>query len=138
MDSASGAEAFFEEYPGTALRFVVIDLWDGTPAQVQAFETSAGIDQSVLTYGGRTSGVAGSFAAAIDHFFVVDGEGVIRYEYARRDGFPAWRPDDLRPVVEDALAASAGLRAWLPLLPGRLSLPSQARAERRDHSRASA
>ena len=106
MESASGAEAFFEEYGDTPLRFVLIDLWDGTPAQVRAFETSAGITHSVLTYGGKTSGVAGSFAAELDHFFVVDGEGIIRYEYARSDGFPAWRPDDLRPAVEAALDAS--------------------------------
>jgi len=91
------------------LNFVLVDLWDGSPAQVRAFETSAGISQSVLTYGGKTSGVAGTFAATLDHFFVIDGEGIIRYEYARRDGYPALRPDELRPVVDAALADTVPL-----------------------------
>ena len=85
---------------------MLVDLWDGSAAQVQAFEMSAGVDQSVLLHGGKTSGVARTFAADLDHVFIIDGTGIIRYEYARIDGYPAWRPDDLRPIVEAALESS--------------------------------
>ncbi len=81
----------------------MIDLWDGTASQVQGFEYLAGLSQPVLLNGGRNSGVARSFAATIDHFFVVGGDGIIDYEYARVDGFPAWRPDDVRVAVDEAL-----------------------------------
>lgn len=36
--------------------------------------------------------------------FVVGGDGIIRHEYARVDGSPAWRPEDVRLAVDAALA----------------------------------
>ena len=92
---------------------MVIDLWDGNATQVQAFEAGAGLSQPVLM-NGRTSGVAHSFAATLDHFFVVGGDGIIRYQYARVDGFPAWRPADVRLAVDAALADLVPLssRTW--------------------------
>ncbi|RKZ14935.1 hypothetical protein DRQ50_08210 [bacterium] len=64
------------------------------------------MDQSVLLYGGKTSGVARTLDANVDHIFVIDGTGIIRYEFSRADGFPALRPDDVRPTLDQALAGS--------------------------------
>lgn len=109
MATASGAEAFYAQYAGQPLRWIVIDIWDGTAAECGIFENNAGLSQPMLMNGGRTTGVARSFDAGLEHYFVIDGEGIIRYERNRadgaNDGLPPWRPETIGDTVDEALAA---------------------------------
>ena len=109
MENASGAEAFAAEYAGQPFRWLVIDIWDGTAAECGIFENTAGLSQPMLMNGGRTTGTAASFDAGIDHYFVVDGAGIIQYERNRADGaddgLPPWRPVEIGAIVDEALAA---------------------------------
>ena len=109
MTTAAGAEAFVADYAGQPLRWLVIDIWDGTAAQCGIFENGAGLSQPMLMNGGRTTGTAGNFDASIEHYFVIDGEGIIRYERNRADGaddgLPPWRPETIAQIIDDALGA---------------------------------
>ena len=117
METAAGAEAFVAEYADQPLRWLVIDIWDGTAAQCAIFENGAGLSQLMLMNGGRTTGTAGSFDASIEHYFVVDGDGIIRYERNRadgaNDGLPPWRPDTIAAIIDEALGALPTVpRSW--------------------------
>jgi hypothetical protein len=109
MATASGAEAFVAEYAGQPLRWIVIDIWDGTADQCAVFELNAGLSDPMLMNGGRTTGTARLFDADLEHYFVIDGQGIIRYERNRADGatdgLPPWRPEVIGDVVDEALAA---------------------------------
>lgn len=108
METAAGAEAFAAEYDGLPLRWIVIDIWDGTAQQCGIFETNAGLSEPMLMNGGRHSGIARSYDAEIEHYFVIDGEGIIRYERNRADGgtdaLPPWRPEAIGQIIDEALA----------------------------------
>ncbi len=109
METAAGAEAFVEQYDGQPLRWIVIDIWGGNAQQCGIFENAADLDEPMLMNGGRESGVARSFDAEIEHYFVVDSGGIIRYERNRADGgtdgLPPWRPDVIGPIIDEALMA---------------------------------
>jgi len=109
MATASGAEAFVAQYEGQPLRWVVVDIWDGTADQCGIFENNAGLSQPMLMNGGHTTGTAGTFDASLEHYFVIDGQGIIRYERNRADGatdgLPPWRPETIGAIIDEALAA---------------------------------
>ena len=109
MATASGAETFIAGYAGQPLRWVVVDIWDGTAGQCEIFEANAGLSQPMLMNGGRTTGTARLFDAGLEHYFVIDGGGIIRYERNRLDGatdaLPPWREDEIGAAIDAALAA---------------------------------
>ncbi len=109
METASGAEVFAQQYEGLPFRWIVIDIWDGTAEQCAIFENAAGLSDPMLMNGGRTTGVARSFDAELEHYFVIDGAGIIQYERNRADGatdnLPPWRPDEIGAAIDAALAA---------------------------------
>gem|GEM_PF-3338124 len=98
-----------EQYDGQPLRWIVIDIWGGNAQQCGIFENAAGLADPMLMNGGRESGVARSFDAEIEHYFVIDSGGIIRYERNRADGatdaLPPWRPDVIGPIIDEALLA---------------------------------
>ncbi len=51
-----------------------------------------------------TGGIGTSYATSYDAFFVVDAEGIIRYRRTSAEGHPAWRPEEMGPVVDSLLA----------------------------------
>lgn len=87
----------------------MVDIWDGSTAQCEFFEQQAGLGQPMLMMGGRTTGTARRFDAAIEHYFVIDGSGVILYERNRADGatdnLPPWREDEIAAAIDAALLA---------------------------------
>ena len=101
--------AFVAGYEGQPLRWLVIDIWDGTAAQCSIFENGAGLPRPMLMNGGRTTGTARAFDAGLEHYFVVDGQGIIRYERNRADGavdgLPPWRPAAIGAAIDEALGA---------------------------------
>lgn len=51
------------------------------------------------------AGVGSDYATTFEAFFVVDAEGIIRYRRTEAEGgFPAWRPEEMGPVVDALLA----------------------------------
>lgn len=48
------------------------------------------------------AGVGMGYATSYDAFFVVDGGGIIRYR--KTDGRPRWLPEEVGPVVDQAIA----------------------------------
>ncbi len=91
-----------DSYNGRPFRAFAIDLWDGSDAQVEDFRSDAGITYPALTMG-TTNGIGTSYAVGFDAFFVVDGSGVIQYRRHITEGSPAWRPEDVGPIVDAAL-----------------------------------
>lgn len=87
----------------------MIDLWDGSAQQCRFFEQEAGLSQPMLIHGGRTTGTARLFDAQIEHYFVIDGGGVILYERNRADagivGRSAWSEDEIGAAIDAALTA---------------------------------
>lgn len=87
----------------------MVDIWDGSVAQCRFFEQQAGLSQPMLMLGGRTTGTARSFDAELEHYFVIDGSGVILYERNRADGatdnLPPWREDEIGAAIDAALTA---------------------------------
>jgi hypothetical protein len=79
---------------------LALDLWNGTPAQCEGFRAQTGISYPILTLAGAAN-IGGLYSTGIDAFFVVDGDGIIRYR--RTDG--SWLPSEMRPVVDQALDA---------------------------------
>ncbi len=98
-------------YEGQPLRWIVVDIWDGLAVQCQFFEQQAGLSEPMLMNGGRTSQTVGLFDAELEHYFVIDGEGIIRYERNRADGaqdnLEPWRPDEIGAAIDAALALPA-------------------------------
>ncbi len=50
------------------------------------------------------NGVGTDYDTSYDAFFVVDGEGIIRYRRNNWQGLPTWREAEVRPVVDQVLA----------------------------------
>jgi hypothetical protein len=51
------------------------------------------------------NGIGQDYDTSYDAFFVIDGNGIIRYRRGLPDGGqPTWRPDEVGPVVDQALA----------------------------------
>ncbi len=91
-----------QSYNGQPVRALAIDFWDGSSSQVESFRTNAGISYPALTLG-STNGVGTDYAVGYDAFFVVDGSGVIQYRRHISQGPPAWRPEEVGPIVDAAL-----------------------------------
>jgi len=95
-------------YEGQPLRWIVVDLWDGLAVQCRFFEQQAGLSEPMLMNGGRSSGTAALFDASLEHYFVIDGDGIVRYERNRADGaldnLEPWRPDEIGAAIDAALA----------------------------------
>lgn len=98
-----------QQYADQPVRWLVIDIWDGNADQCGIFENNAGLSQPMLMNGGRTTGTAAAFDARIEHYFVIDGDGIIRYERNRADGatdgLPPWREDEIGAAIDTALGA---------------------------------
>jgi hypothetical protein len=77
-----------------------LDFWNGGIAQAEGFRSNAGITYPILMLAGA-AGVGTAYATSYDAVFLVDGAGIIRY---RQTVGPVCRPDDLKPVVDQALA----------------------------------
>jgi hypothetical protein len=50
------------------------------------------------------NGIGTTYNTGYDAFFVVDGNGIIRYRRNNSPGHPAWHPESIEPVVDQALA----------------------------------
>ena len=103
MSYGPGTEAFVQSYAGQPFRAFALDFWNGSPTQCETFRSNAGITYPVLMRAG-TYGIGTLFATSYDAFFVVDGDGVIRYRRALPQGAPAWRPAEVGPAVDAAIA----------------------------------
>jgi len=55
-----------------------IDVWDGGESSVNIFATSTGITYPILMFG-ATNGILVDYNTTYDYFFVIDGDGVIRW-----------------------------------------------------------
>ncbi len=80
-----------------------MDFWNGTLAQVQEFRSFTGVTYPLLLMAGA-AGVGTSYSTSYDAFFVVDGDGIIRYRRAS-GALPRWRPEEIGPVVDAHIAA---------------------------------
>ena len=92
--------------PATPLKFFALDLWNGSAIQCEAFRSNAGISYPCLMQAG-TNGIGLSYDTSWDAFFVIDGEGTIRYRRVNSQGPPTWRPDEVGLIVDQALAELA-------------------------------
>jgi hypothetical protein len=65
-------------YSAEYFQAFAIDVWDGGENQVRIFETNAGISYPILMFGGL-NGILVDYNTSYDYFFVIDGDGVIRW-----------------------------------------------------------
>lgn len=85
---------------------IAIDVWDGTPAQVQIFRNSSGWQLPILMMG-NAAGILQDYNCSWDYFFVVNHEGIITWR-----GFPQTPSHpDLKIAVDEALAAMSASAA---------------------------
>lgn len=93
-----------------------MDVWDGTPSQVQIFTTNSGFTHPVLMLGGQ-NGIMTAYNCGYDYAFVIGGDGIIKWR-----GGPT--SPSLPAAVADAVAelnssaAPEGPLARHRLLPG--------------------
>ncbi len=72
-------------YDGLPVRYLVVDLWDGTAQQCGIFELNAGLSNPMLINGGHTTGTELLFDGATDNL-------------------PPWRPETIATAIAAALA----------------------------------
>jgi len=95
---------------------IAIDVWDGTPAQVEIFTNSSGFTYPVLMQGGQ-NGILTAYDCGYDYVFVIGADGIIKWR-----GSPS--ADGLAGAVADAIAeiststAGDSIVASHRLLPG--------------------
>jgi len=85
------------------LRIFALDFWNGTQPQCEAFRITTGITYPCLMLAGA-NGVGTDYDTSYDAFFVLDGDGIIRYRRTNDQGPPSWREEEVRPVVDQLLA----------------------------------
>lgn len=78
---------------------LAIDVWDGTPAQVQIFRNNTGWQLPILM-NGNAAGIPTAYNCSWDYFFVIDHEGYITW----RGGPEGAGHPTLAAQVEAALA----------------------------------
>lgn len=83
---------------------LALDLWDGNAQLCELFRSQTGITYPILMLAG-TAGVGTAYDCIQTSFFVIDGEGVIRYRRTNAEhGMPTFLPDEVGPVVDQAIA----------------------------------
>ena len=79
---------------------LAIDVWDGSPSQVQIFRNNSGWQLPILM-NGLAAGITQDYDCSWDYFFVIDHEGIITW----RGGPEGTDHPTLAAEVEAALAA---------------------------------
>lgn len=104
---APGTEVFAQQYADQPFEILALDLWDGTPAQCESFRTETGITYPILMMAGA-GGISEDYNCSQTSFFVIDGQGIIRYRRTFDEGgMPAFRPEEIGPIVDQAIAELA-------------------------------
>jgi flagellar hook capping protein FlgD len=99
---------------------VGLDVWDGSPAQLQAFKNAAGVTFPLLLDGGSATG--GDCFATYgdrDNYVIVDGQEIVRFS-ARSQGYQYGATLDvprMRALVDSLLANPVGV-GDPPAVPG--------------------
>jgi len=78
-------------YPANQNQSLAIDTWDGTEQLVNIFAANAGVSYPILMNGGQ-AGILTDYACNYDYFFVIGGDGLIK-----------WRGDWFDPGMQAAL-----------------------------------
>jgi hypothetical protein len=105
LDPAQGGD------PDTPLVALAFDFWNGSAAQVENFRTNGGITYPMLLLAGA-AGVGQAYACSYHVYFVVDGDGIIRY----RNDTGSWEPGRVGAAIDAALAS---LLIGVPDIPDR-------------------
>ncbi len=93
-----------QQYVGQPFQAFALDLWNGSEAQCELFAELAGITYPILMQAGAAH-LGDQYDCIQTSFFVVDGEGVIRYRNAYHpDNWPNWHPDEVGIVVDEAIS----------------------------------
>lgn len=78
MAAAPGAEAIAQLHADQPFSMLAIDVWDGTPAQVQIFRSNTGWQLPILM-NGNAGGITQDYNCTWDYFFVIDQDGFITW-----------------------------------------------------------
>ncbi len=101
---APGTEVFAQQYAGQPFQILALDLWNGTVTHCESFRIQTGITYPILMMAG-TAGVGIDYDCVQTSFFVIDGEGLIRYRRTNaEEGMPAFIPQEVALVVDQAIA----------------------------------
>ena len=77
MTHAPGAEGMAQNWSDHPFQMLAIDIWDGSPAQVQIFRTNTGYAEPILMLGNSVGQVPTNYNTLQDQFFILDGNGEI-------------------------------------------------------------
>lgn len=111
MEVGPGTEALAQQYVGEPFQALALDLWDGSAAQCDLFGDLAGITYPLLMLAGE-AGIGELYDCIQTSFFVIDGEGVIRYRNAYvPENWPNWHPEEVSAAIDEALADLIGTAA---------------------------
>ena len=78
------------------MQCLAIDNWDGSPEQVQTFQTQTGISFPILMMG-FANGIRADYDATYNWWFVIGGDGVIAYRGQYDDAA-------IRAAIDDGIA----------------------------------
>jgi hypothetical protein len=109
------AEYYEARSPGM-LKVIGADMWNGTPAQMSAFQSLTGAQFPLLLNaatapGGDLQSLYGPF----DNFVILDGAGIVRYHAALR--WPhgnRYHLDEIRAVLDPLVPKTAGVAPGVP------------------------
>ena len=104
------AEYYEARSPGM-LQVLGVDLWNGTPAQLTAFQTQTGVQFPLLLNGAAaTGGDVQSLYGTYDNYVILDAQGIVRYHAALK--WPhgnRYHLDEIRAVLDPLVPRTAAV-----------------------------
>lgn len=115
MNYASGLEDIAALYSEDEIEMFAIDVWDGSPAQVQIFYNNSDWTHPILMRGGA-AGIMSDYDCGYDYVFIIDADGIIRWRGAP---FAAGLAEAVEQAVAELSTSDAPVTAAASrLLPG--------------------
>ena len=88
--------ALADSYDPADFQALAIDVWDGNTALVDIFAANSEVTYPILMYGGQ-SGLLSNYNCSYDYFFIIGGDGIIRWR-------GSWNQAAMTTAIDNAVA----------------------------------